>query len=135
MALKLTLKPNEKIIINGAVIANGRSKITLGIENSAVILREKDILTEERATTPAKRIYFCIQMAYLDHEHEREYLERANLLVREFVSAVPTAEVKDILEPVGAEVSKRQYFQALKHMRKLLAFEEKRLNYAGEPLR
>ncbi len=135
MALKLTLKPNEKIIINGAVIANGKSKTTLGIENSAVILREKDIITEERADTPATRIYFCIQMAYLDNEHEREYLERAILLVKEFVTAVPTAEVHDILEPVGTHVAKRQYFQALKQMKKLLAYEKKRLNYAGESLR
>ena len=74
MALKLTLKPGEKVIINGAVLANAGSKTALSIENSAVILREKDILTEHNANSPAKRIYYCLQLAYLDDEHEREYL-------------------------------------------------------------
>ena len=131
MALKLTLKPGEKVIINGAVLANAGSKTTLSIENSAVILREKDILTERNANSPAKRIYYCLQLAYLDDEHEREYLEKANLLVREFIEAVPTAEVKEILGSVGTEVSDRNYFKAMKQMKKLIAFEEKRLNYGG----
>ncbi|HEX9648212.1 MAG TPA: flagellar biosynthesis repressor FlbT [Alphaproteobacteria bacterium] len=129
MALKLTLKPNEKIIVNGAVLTNGPAKTTFSIENTAVILRQKDILTEENANTPAKRIYFCLQMAYLDREHERDYLEKANHLVRDFVAAVPTEEVRGILEPVGVDVSKRNYFPALRQLRKLIAFEDKRLTY------
>ncbi len=131
MALKLTLKPNEKIIINGAVITNGKSKTVLGIENEAIILRQKDILNEEQANTPAKRIYFCIQLAYLDRENERHYLQQAHGLVAEFVNAVPSAEVVAILREVGASIEHRNFFQALKQMRKLLAYEEKRLNYAG----
>ena len=129
MALKLTLKPEEKVIVNGAVIANGGAKTTLSIENSAIILRQKDILTEEQADTPAKRIYFCLQLAYLDTDHERDYLEKANLLVRDFIAAVPTEEVREILEPVGTDVSSRNYFKALKQLKKLIAYEEKRLNY------
>ena len=131
MALKLTLKPEEKVIVNGAVIANGGAKTTLSIENSAIILRQKDILTEEQASTPAKRIYFCLQLAYLDSDHERDYLEKANLLVRDFIAAAPTDEVRGILEPVGIDVSARNYFKALKQLKKLIAYEEKRLNYGG----
>ena len=131
MALKLTLKPNEKIIINGAVITNGKSKTVLAIENEAIILRQKDILNEEQANTPAKRIYFCIQLAYLDREHERHYLQQARGLVTEFVDAVPSTEVVEILREVGASIEQRNFFKALKKMRKLLAYEGKRLNYAG----
>ncbi len=131
MALKLTLKPEEKVIVNGAVIANGGAKTTLSIENSAIILRQKDILTEEQANTPAKRIYFCLQLAYLDSDHERDYLEKANLLVRDFIEAAPTEEVRSILEPVGHDVSARNYFKALKQLKRLIAYEEKRLNYGG----
>jgi flagellar biosynthesis repressor protein FlbT len=131
MALKLTLKPEEKIIINGAVIANGKSKATLGVENKAIILRQKDILGEEDANTPAKRIYFCVQLAYLDPENERDYLEKTHDLVADFVRAVPTTEVVELLRNVGNSIEQRNYFQALKLLQKLRAFEEKRLNYAG----
>jgi flagellar protein FlbT len=52
MALKITLKPNEKMIVSGAVVTNGNSKNTdLIIENNVPVLRQKDILSEKDATT------------------------------------------------------------------------------------
>ncbi|MDP6352320.1 MAG: flagellar biosynthesis repressor FlbT [Alphaproteobacteria bacterium] len=135
MPLKLTLKPEEKVVINGAVLSNGPSKTTLSIENSAIILRQKDIMQEEEANTPARRIYFCIQMAYLDLENTNLYLEKTNQLVRDFMAAIPTEAVKKIIEPLGAELAGGRYFQALKRCRELIAFEEQRLNYGFESVR
>ena len=43
MALKLSLKPDEKLVINGAVIANVDLRTTLIVHNKASILREKDM--------------------------------------------------------------------------------------------
>ena len=45
MALKVELKPNERIIIGNAVIRNGEQRTRFFIEGDAPILREKDILT------------------------------------------------------------------------------------------
>ncbi|MDP6692354.1 MAG: flagellar biosynthesis repressor FlbT, partial [Alphaproteobacteria bacterium] len=66
MALKLTLKPGEKFIINGAVVQNSDRRTTLVIQNRASLLREKDIMLPEDATTPMRRIYFTVMMLYLD---------------------------------------------------------------------
>ena len=44
MALKLTLKPGERFVVNGAVIANGDRRSSLILHNKAAILREKDIM-------------------------------------------------------------------------------------------
>ena len=57
MALKVELKPNERIIIGNAVIRNGEQRTRFFIEGEAPILREKDILTPRTADSPAKRIY------------------------------------------------------------------------------
>jgi len=135
MPLKLTLKASEKIIVNGAVLTNGSTKTTFTIENSAVILRQKDILQAEDANTPAKRIYFYIQLAYLDEEGREEHLETMRQLVQDFLRAVPTAEVAHLIEPLGVDVTIGNYFQALKQCRKLIAFEETRLNYGRESVR
>ena len=135
MPLKLTLKPAEKIIVNGAVLTNGNAKTTLTIENSAVILRQKDILQAEDANTPAKRIYFYIQLAYLDEDGREEHLETMRQLAQDFLRALPTAEVAHLIEPLGVDVATGNYFQALKKCRKLIAFEETRLNYGRESLR
>ena len=64
MALKVELKPGEHIILGDCVVTNADQRTRLVIEGEAPILREKDIMTCERADTPAKRIYLTIQMMY-----------------------------------------------------------------------
>jgi len=130
MALKLTLKPNEKVIVNGAVITNGAAKTAVSIENNAVILRDKDILQEEDANTPARRVYFCVMMAYLDPSNRSTYLERFNEFAADFIRAVPTEEVRDIIVPIGTAVAAGKYFQALRQCKKLVAYEDKRLGFS-----
>jgi len=135
MALKLTLKPNEKIVVNGAVLTNGPAKTTIAVENSAVILRQKDVMQETEANTPARRIYYTIQLAYLDDDNRLAYLGKTNLLARDFVSAAPTPEVIDTVVSLGADLARGNFFQALKRCKKLIAYEETRLNYGREPIR
>jgi len=135
MPLKLTLKAGEKIVINGAVLTNGPSKTTFAVENSAVILRQRDIMQPENANTPAKRIYYHIQLAYLDRDNADAYLEKSNELVRDFITAVPTEEVYALFEPLGLEISQQRYFQALKRCREIIAYEDKRLTYGREHVR
>ncbi len=67
MALKLSLKPGERFVINGAVIANGDRRSSLILHNRASILREKDIMQEHEADSPPNasifRLCSCISMA------------------------------------------------------------------------
>ncbi len=62
MPLKLSLKPGEKFVLNGAVVQNGDRRGVLILQNKASVLREKDILQLADANTPAKRIYFPVMM-------------------------------------------------------------------------
>ena len=62
MGLKLSLKPGEKFVVNGAVLVNADRRSSLVIENTASVLRERDIMQPEDANTPAKRIYFVVMM-------------------------------------------------------------------------
>src|SRR5207249_11443684 len=64
MALKVELKPGEHIILGDCVVTNADQRTRLVIERAAPILREKDILTRDRADTPAKRIYLAVQLMY-----------------------------------------------------------------------
>src|SRR5580698_4796680 len=61
MPLKLKLAANERLIVNGAVMVNGGCRTTLIIRNFAHIMREKDVLQEEDANTPTRRLYFILQ--------------------------------------------------------------------------
>ncbi len=48
-APQLSLKPGEKFVLNGAVLANGEKRTSLVLQNKACVLREKDILQSEDA--------------------------------------------------------------------------------------
>ena len=90
MALKLSLKPGEKFVINGAVIANGDRRSSLIIHNKAAILRERDIMQEEEANTPARRVYFPIMLMYLDEDGYDQYYEPFVSRISELMDAIPT---------------------------------------------
>jgi flagellar protein FlbT len=122
MGLKITLKPGERMIIGGAVITNGGGKTNLIVENTVPILREKDILSTENANSPARRIYFAIQLMYIDNnnlpKHHKLYWE----LVKDFLEAAPSA--LDIVDQISRDILEANYYQALKHCRKLIAYEK-----------
>jgi flagellar protein FlbT len=127
MALKITLKPNEKMIIGGTVIVNGSSTISnLIIEYQVPILRQKDILSEKDANSPSKRIYFAIQLMYIDEEnrniHQNIYCE----LTKELVRAAPSTT--GLIDKISEYILSDKYYPALKLAKKLIAYEEEALS-------
>jgi flagellar biosynthesis repressor protein FlbT len=84
MALKVELKPNERIVIGTAVIRNGDQRARFFIEGNSPILREKDILTAVTADSPAKRIYLALQLMYLQGGGNKELHDLYFQLVHEF---------------------------------------------------
>ncbi|WP_308910077.1 flagellar biosynthesis repressor FlbT [Pseudokordiimonas caeni] len=128
MALKLSLRPEEKLVINGAVIANGDRRANLIVHNKASILREKDIMQQEEANTPARRIYFPIMLMYMDPASSTQYYDEFVLRMTEFMGAVSTPEVLDMCVEVSKAVMDRNYYKALVQCKKLLKFEAERLN-------
>lgn len=62
--LVLKLAPNERVLINGVVMENGPRKAVLKIKTpNAAILRLRDALHPEDATTPVTRAYYTAQLA------------------------------------------------------------------------
>ena len=129
MPLKLSLKPGEKFVLNGAVMANGDKRASLVLQNKACVLREKDIMQPEDANTPARRIYFPIMMMYLDNEDTERYYNDFALRMTEFMSAINNREALSICLNISREVMGQAYYRALMLCRKLFDFERERLSY------
>ncbi len=89
MALKVELKPNERIIIGTVVIKNSDSRSRFFVEGHAPILREKDFLTPRTADTPAKLIYLAVQLMYLDGTVDNQKDTYFNL-VQDILDAAPS---------------------------------------------
>jgi flagellar protein FlbT len=129
MPLKLSLKPGEKFVLNGAVLANGDKRTSLVLQNKACVLREKDIMQPGEAVTPARRIYLPIMMMYLDAEGFEDYYNEFALRMTEFMGAVQTRGVLAACIEISREVTEGHYYKALMTCRKLFEFEQERLNY------
>jgi flagellar protein FlbT len=131
MALKLTLKPGEKLVINGAVVENGDRRAVLVVKNRASILREKDIMQPAQADTPMRRIYFAVMMLYLDEGSQRQYYDDFLLRMTEFMNAISTPEAVQTCLAIVGHVNAKEYYKALMACRKLFPFEEARLHYVA----
>jgi len=127
MALKLSLKPGERFVINGAVIANGDRRASLILHNRASILREKDIMQEHDVDTPAKRIYFPIMLMYLEQGKTDEYYEEFVLRMTEFMNAVSTADAIELCVGISKDVMNKNYYRAVMNCKKLIKVEAERL--------
>jgi flagellar protein FlbT len=128
MALKITLKPNEKIIVSGAVVTNGNARNTdLIIENNVPVLRQKDILNEKNATSPCSRIYFIIQLMYIDEENLTEHQAVYWKLVRELLTAVP--RLTGHIDQINENILGGNFYRALKLAGKLIDYEQEVLGH------
>jgi len=126
MSLKITLKPYEKFIIGGAVIINGEAKSTFLVENDVPILRQKDIMTLTSADTPCKKIYFAIQLMYVDDKNFKEHLETFWELVKDVAEAAPSK--KPLLQEISEHILNNRHYQALKLTKELIEYEEEVVN-------
>jgi len=132
MPLKLSLKPGEKFVLNGAVLANGDKRTSLIIQNKACVLREKDIMQVEDADTPARRIYFPIMMMYLDADTADTYYSQFALRMTEFMQAISDRRALALCVEISKDVMNGAYYKALVQCRNLFDFEQERLNYVSE---
>ncbi|MGL4440331.1 MAG: flagellar biosynthesis repressor FlbT [Bosea sp. (in: a-proteobacteria)] len=134
MALKVELKPNERIIIGTVVIRADDQRTRLFIEGEAPILREKDILTHRTANSPAKRIYLAVQLMYLDQDVGKHH-EIYFTLVREFLEAVPSSAAA--IAELNNRILNGDLYKALKAAKKLITYESELLDHVlrGERLR
>jgi len=134
MPLKLSLKPGERFVVNGAVLQNGDRRAILLLQNKASILREKDIIQPDDATTPAKRIYFPIMMMYLEPAGAEKFYDEFVLRLNEFMEVVRSTPILAECVSISREVMAAEYYKALTRCRKLLVYEQELLGHVDPGL-
>jgi flagellar protein FlbT len=120
MSLKVELKPGEKLLIGNCVVTNSDQRTRIFIDGRAPILREKDILTSEKADSPAKRIYLAVQLMYINDDVPgltKQYFQLVNDIIHAAPSMVP------IVDEINNEILTGQLYKALKAAKKLIQYE------------
>ena len=121
MALVIDLKPQERVIIGDALITNDQNRTRLHIEGDAPILREKDIMREEEADSPCRKIYFMVQLMYLSHEPSK-----LHTLYFDQIHAVQSAapSTATFFMKINEHIMNGYYYKAMKEAKLLIQHEQ-----------
>lgn len=121
MPLLIDFKSGDKIIINGAVIENNGAASKLLIHNRAAILRGREVLSEEEVQTPASRVYFALQCAYMFADKKDDYLKLFRNFLNDYLDACSSA--RPIAEKILIQVENGHYYKGLKATQDLIRHE------------
>jgi len=130
--LVLELRQGDVMIVNGAPI-RFRTKSRIELTARARFLFGKQIMAPDQADSPARRIYFALQSAYIGTEEERaQGLDAARELIAAFKQATTSALACDILDRVLGAAEADDCYQALKLTRRIIRHEDTVLGRAPE---
>ncbi|MCQ0091839.1 flagellar biosynthesis repressor FlbT [Roseovarius sp. M141] len=126
--LVLKLGPKERVLINGAVIENGDKRSRLSVVTpEANILRLRDAIHPEHATTPVRRVCYAAQLVLsgdADPDDARLPLLRR---IEELSQILTDADSRSHLAQATQSVLDGQFYQCLKSLRNLLGREDRLL--------
>jgi len=121
--LKLSLKPNEKIFLNGAVIRVDR-KVSIEVLNDVQFLLESHVLQAEDASTPLRQLYFIVQVMLMnpDGADEARIMFRKSLPL--LLASFRDEHIRGSLKNIDRLVGEDHVYEALKAIRSLYAVEQ-----------
>lgn len=120
--LRITLRDGEKAIVNGAVLrAVGRTQIA--VENQVSILRGREVMQPEEATTPARQLYFAAMLAYIDPANRGQHQDSVVALIGGLVATLTAPEARAACIAFAHDMAVGDYYKALTAARELIGFE------------
>jgi flagellar protein FlbT len=122
--LVLELRQGDLMVVNGAPI-RFRNRTRIELTAKARFLFGKQLMAPEAADTPARRIYFALQTAYIGDELERERgFEAARGYIAAFQDATTSPMARELLERALAAAEADECYQALKLVRRVMRHED-----------
>ena len=122
--LVLELRQGDLMVVNGAPI-RFRTRARLELTAHARFLFGKQIMAPEQANTPARRLYFALQCAYIGSDEERPRgLAAARELAQAFRVATTSPLAREVIERAIAAAEADDCYQALKLARRIIRHED-----------
>lgn len=121
--LRITLRDGEKAIVNGAVLrAVGRTQIA--VENMVSILRGREVMRPEEATTPARQLYFATMLAYIDPAGRSAHQDAIVQLISLVITTLGTPQASELCIRFANDLAQGEYYKALSVAREVIALED-----------
>ncbi|MDS9466069.1 flagellar biosynthesis repressor FlbT [Paracoccus sp. MBLB3053] len=122
--LILKLAPNERILVNGAVIENGERRTRISIKTpNAAILRLRDAIHPAEAQTPVSRICYICQLVLTAEAEEDHGREQALEGIAQLAQVFPLGATRELLDDAARHLREGNFYLAMKLLRGLLPLE------------
>jgi len=118
--LIIKLRPYEELMINGVVVENGDRKARLRVKtDGAHILRLRDAMKPEEATTPLKRAYYIAQMAVAGQLANAEAADLARHALENYDG--PGAE--QTRRAIDSRLAENEFYKVMRYLGEIIAAE------------
>ncbi len=122
--LVLELRQGDMMVVNGAAI-RFRSRTRIELTAHARFLYGRQIMSPQEANTPARRIYFALQTAYIGDEQERKHgLADSEILIEAFKAATTSPSAIALLDGALAHARADRCYHALRLARRVVRHED-----------
>ena len=122
MTLRISLRDGEQMIVNGAVLrASGRVEVE--VENRVAILRGREIMSPDDATTPARRLYLACMLSYIDEPGRVIHHDNVVALLGDLLGALEAPRARTVCLDFAQHVAVGDYYRALGSCRTLIDYE------------
>jgi len=129
MPLKLTLKANERIVVNGCVIRNSNRRHVLTIESQADVVRGPDLLDDSATATPVGRAYFLVQTALTHPDTREKVVPMIQADLATLITVMGSATQSHVFQAANY-VSIGDFYKALRSLKPVLKREAELLAFA-----
>ncbi len=123
---KISLKPHERVYINGAVIKVDR-KTSLEFLNDVQFLLESQVLQAADANTPLRRLYFTVQIQLMSPSDTSAANKMFKEQLEQLLLTFEDATVRNALVDVEKMVAESRFHEAMKSLKTLYPIEERLL--------
>ena len=124
--LKISLKPNEKIYVNGAVIRVDR-KVTIELMNDVQFLLESHVIQADQASTPLRQLYFIVQIMLINPVGAAEARDMFRRSLPMLIASFDNQDICKGLKQIDRMVGEDDIYEALKAIRALYPLERRAL--------
>ncbi len=122
MTLRISLRDGEQMIVNGAVLRSiGRTDLC--VENKVALLRGREVMSPDEATTPARRLYYTCMLAYIDPDGAGAHHDKIVSFLSGLIEALESHDAKAACVSFARKVAEGDYYRALSDCRSLISYE------------
>lgn len=121
--LHISLRPGERIFVNGAVLKVDR-KVSIEFLNDVTFLLEQHVLLPQDTRTPLRQLYFIVQTVLIDPANSSDARTMFDKSFGSLLDSFENTKIREGLAEVRDFFDHGRPFDALKVLRSLFPIED-----------